>query len=458
MPTKRGSIPKMMPQKNTGRTKQRTIPAGRSMKPVNHSSERVVIPGKEYVQDVSALTTFLLTLFSVNPRNYLLFPRLAAIASRYEKYHFRKLHFVFETSAVTTDSGTMFHYMDPDPYDLAASSKAVVLNHKNSARSKLYDSNRLVIDPEDLKGERFCRTLDEVSGDLRQYDVGAYRIGALSSAQKVVGELWVDYEIELISPTTDGSDTIEGPEDGYFSTEAGVDPDDTINRALKFDKLASTQDSYLVPLPEPETETFGGLSVQGIAEFAVDLFIEGTGITTAPDLGTNGAVGERKTITPFKVVLEATKLWKSWRCYFNNPTNVTSFLSFLNLAATTITSVWVFVRPVMTNSAPPPLGFLGKPNKKSAALQRRLLLPKRPVAVVEPATPVAKLHVGTCVMLPDFSSPKAPVPAPSLPRKYVLACHRCGSFDECGCPCSKLQQKSYSCDNCRHPTCLGQCS
>lgn len=472
----------MMPQKNTGKTKSKTIPAGRRMQNNPRPAERITVPGREFVQDVGALTTFGLTLFSVNPRNALLFPRLSAIASRYEKYRFTRLKFVYESQAVTTDAGTAFMYMDPDPYDVAAASKAVVMNHKNSARNHLYEDFSLNIDPMDLKGERFCRTLDEESGDLRQYDVGAFRIGALSSASKTVGELYVDYSVELISPTVDSYETLDAVEDAYTSDESGTTPTDTLNRALNLSKAVPAS-NYFVPIPEVASGE-GGLSIQGVAEFLLELYAEGVAISALPNLGTDSPSGEKKTITPlYSLVDGTTKLYKSWLCYFNNPTSVVSLLQFLSLTASSIAAVTVFVRPYRSQFSAPTSGFALRRSRVPDVVSRHaqlsllrnpplLLTIRRPiplvaavepatpnsVAAVEPATPVAKSREGTCVMLPDLSSPKVPVPAPSPPRKFVLACHRCGSFDDCGCPCTKLQQRVYTCDNCRHPTCLGQCS
>lgn len=458
----------MMPQRS-GKTKQtKTIPAGRRMRDSPKSSETIIVPGREYVQDVDAKTTFELTLFSVNPRNALLFPRLSAIASRYEKYHFRRLHFDIESQAVTTDPGTVFHYMDPDPYDVAATSKAIVLNHRNSARNKVYENSTLRIDPRDLKGERFCRTLAETSGDLRNYDVGAYRVGGLSSAQKIVGELYVDYEVELISPTTGSYDTLDSPEDTYVSTDVGGNPNASLNLALGFDKLSAGSD-YLVPLPEVEAGP-GSLSVQGVAEFLVELYAVGTGITTLPNLESDSPAGEKKTITTSLSLLESTtKLFKSWLCLFNNPSDVISILKFTSLVATTITNVIVYVRPYAFSSSPPSvLGFSLRPDKIQAAIQRKRSLPTPhlgpqtcgrllPATAVESVALVAKSHGGTCVMLPDLNSPKVSVPTPSPPKKYVFACTVCDSFDPCCCK-SLRAKVPYDCDNCRLPNCLGQCS
>jgi hypothetical protein len=432
-----------------------TIPAGRRMRDLVHDGEVNHMAHKEYVTDWGATTTFTLSPYTVQPRNTLLFPRLSAIAARYEKYQFKKLIFRYRTQAVTTDAGSAFMYFDPDCYDTAADSKLVLLNHRNSARNKLYEDFELRIDPKDLGPVRFLRSISASTGDQNLYDAGILRLGAMAGSAKVVGELEVDYEIDLISPNIDPEDIVEAVED-YYNTSAEVASTDDLTNAFDPDGLLD-QSSYLVPFPQV---TGGGgtsaLAVRSAAEFLVDLYLVGTGITTAPTLQTDSAVGEKKTITKQEEVFTTTKLFQQWACYFNNPSNVTSLLTFVGLVATTLTSCIMYIRPLASSSSAPPFSRLSRlaSIKGRPVTEAHFPFPSlfpRPVAAVEPATPVAKSREGTCVMLPDLSSPRVSVPTPSpSQRKFVLICKRCRSSQEdCECIDTDLVVRNCCTNNCK---------
>lgn len=87
------------------------------------------------------------------------------------------------------------------------------------------------------------------------------------------------------------------------------------------------------------------------------------------------------------------------------------------------------------------------------SFQRKLLQMASPISatVVEPVAPVAKSRGGTCVMLPDFSSPKVSVPTPSLPqRKFVLICKKCRlQQDSCDCIDTDLVVRNCCTNNCK---------
>jgi len=443
MPTKKGSIPKTMPQKNTGKTKQKSsIPAGRRMQDIRHTPERIITSGREYVSDVGATTTFALTLLSVNPRNALLFPRLSAVASRYEKYHFRRLQFRFRSSSVTTDAGTMFHYMDPDPYDGPATGKLEVLNHRNSARNKLYEDSLLTIDPQDLKGERFCRTVLETTGDLRLFDVGAYRIGALAATAHNIGELEVDYEIEFISPTVESGDLVNPTIDEAYSTtnwpQFPIADVTNINAAFGDDMYLPHSD-YLVPKPSPSSVAQADrvLGLTGPSEFILSLLLEGTGFSGSnPALNISNAAKISESVLA-EVKQSTTSIYKEWKIVSNNALSSLSLLYFASFTFTTLTKLYLKIYPSNSATAAP-VGFSLRPRKSIPTLTLNQVYQGRlPSTAVEPVERVAKSHGGTCVMLPDLSSPKVTVPSPSLPRrKYVFVC-KCCLKEDSGCHCDE---------------------
>lgn len=53
----------------------------------------------------------------ISATNKYMFPWLAPLASGYEKYRFRKLSFLFRSTAATTSSGLVYTAIDYDPSD-----------------------------------------------------------------------------------------------------------------------------------------------------------------------------------------------------------------------------------------------------------------------------------------------------------------------------------------------------
>lgn len=62
--------------------------------------------------DASALGTMYIT-----PTNKYMFPWLSAIAPGYERYRFKKLSFMYRSTAATTSSGLAYLAIDYDPGD-----------------------------------------------------------------------------------------------------------------------------------------------------------------------------------------------------------------------------------------------------------------------------------------------------------------------------------------------------
>jgi hypothetical protein len=53
----------------------------------------------------------------ITPTNKYMFPWLAPMAAGYEKYRFKKLQFMFRSTAATTSSGLTYLAIDYDPGD-----------------------------------------------------------------------------------------------------------------------------------------------------------------------------------------------------------------------------------------------------------------------------------------------------------------------------------------------------
>lgn len=186
------------PIANPNKQKQRTasIKKDKNVMLVTHS---------EYIQDVIGTgPAFVVTQFPVNPGMNRTFPWLSSIANRFQKYRFRKLSFRYETSAPSTQSGYVMVVPDFDSSDQIPTNKQQALQFQSSVRSNIWERIVLNVRDKDLHAEEqyYVRNQTVPNTDIKTYDVAQVFVamvgpGANLGAQ---GELWVDYEVELISP------------------------------------------------------------------------------------------------------------------------------------------------------------------------------------------------------------------------------------------------------------------
>ncbi len=165
----------------------------------------VIVKHREYVQDIIGNAAFTATRLSINPGLITLFPWLCAMANRYESYKFRRLRFCFETSAPTSASGTVLIAVDYDSADATPTSKVQAMAYRNSTRSPFWSDvchDSLLEDLHKVKSYYVRNSSLAANLDIKTYDVGTLFIctqGAGSDGS-TIGELYVEYEVELITP------------------------------------------------------------------------------------------------------------------------------------------------------------------------------------------------------------------------------------------------------------------
>jgi hypothetical protein len=158
---------------------------------------------REYIQDVNMAINFTSTPIRINPGLARMFPWLAAVANRFESYRFRDLRFVFETSCSSTQTGTVILVIDFQSTDLPPVSKTQALAYRNATRSQPWLSNTLYSAREDIsKRKSYYIRSGPVANDqaIDLFDVGQLMLCVQGSDTNVVGELWVEYDIELMTP------------------------------------------------------------------------------------------------------------------------------------------------------------------------------------------------------------------------------------------------------------------
>lgn len=175
------------------------------------NARNLVVTHREFVVDVAAIDTGGFSqsiVFNINPGNRDVFPWLSAIARCYESYIIKYLQFEYKPSRATDFDGAILMAVDYDPADSDPFTKSELMANPTMTRANIWAPCRMNFKPKDahkLGAQKFirCGALDP-NQDIKTYDVGKfylYTTGASSPA--IIGELYVNYTIELITPQLD---------------------------------------------------------------------------------------------------------------------------------------------------------------------------------------------------------------------------------------------------------------
>ena len=170
------------------------------------SNGSICVKNREYVSSIAA---FALDQFGpvlthyMNPGNSVLFPWLSTIATRYEKYSFRKLKFLYVTRSSANNSGSIIFSPEYDPNDQPPTTEQAAMSTNGAQETTIWRDLTCVLDPKCYgTRKRFVRD-GAVAGDLSNYDAGNMNIiladcGSLG----VKGKLLIEYEVVLDCPQT----------------------------------------------------------------------------------------------------------------------------------------------------------------------------------------------------------------------------------------------------------------
>jgi len=164
---------------------------------------------REYIQDITAASgtpsAFQATSFALNPGNVAVFPWLSQVAKNWESYRFEKLAFKYETEAPSSLGGSLVLSVDYDATDPAPLTKQQAMAYRNATRSAPWTPCEHRSAREDLSKEKtyFVRPGAQPAGtDIKLYDTGNLFVCTqnVTTPSSVCGELYVEYEVELLTP------------------------------------------------------------------------------------------------------------------------------------------------------------------------------------------------------------------------------------------------------------------
>jgi len=174
--------------------------------------QNVRVAHREYITDVSGVTTAFLSELSlrINPGNASCFPWLSAIARRFESYCFRKLQFCYETETATSTTGYVLLTIDYDPRDPAPLSKIVAFNYEGAIKGAPWQSFKHISSAQNLSKRKTYFVADTGQPDADLYDVGNLYValGGQAGTAKV-GEIWVEYEVDLMTPQLENNSVFQ---------------------------------------------------------------------------------------------------------------------------------------------------------------------------------------------------------------------------------------------------------
>lgn len=165
---------------------------------------RVRVRHREYIQDVAGSVAYAVSQLSINPGLQATFPWLARMANLFESYKFNQLAFEFKTESATTARGKVLLSVDWDAADSPPLTKQQQLQERTKLDCSAWAVARMNCDQADLWKfgvQRYIRAGAVANTDIKTYDVGNLNIGTQGMADTAeVGELYVAYDVELITP------------------------------------------------------------------------------------------------------------------------------------------------------------------------------------------------------------------------------------------------------------------
>ena len=199
---------------------KKTLKGSDSIPMMHHEGQSIVVRHKEYLGEVYGSINYTVRQsFELNPGNSSTFPWLSGVAAHFQEYKIRGLVFHYvptSGSAVSATNPALGSVMLQTSYrsnDSAPSNKVELLNEYCSNESVPSEpfAHPVECDPrENPFNVQYVRTGAVPTGDSKLlYDLGVTHL-AVSGQQideKVVGDLWITYEIELKKPILDSNVT-----------------------------------------------------------------------------------------------------------------------------------------------------------------------------------------------------------------------------------------------------------
>lgn len=243
------------------------------------SDESVVHRRREYVGEVSSSDPFTTNSYPINPGMSDLFPWLSSIATGFEEYEIRAMRFEFVPKSATTTTGSVMLAVDYDAADSPPATKSAMLTQAAAASTNAWKGIVMpLLNRSNAYLKHFLRFGNLAANlDIKTYDVGNLVVAVQGTGTTTgsLGELWVDYDVVLMTPQSATGSLA-------FANSA---------------KIASTSTSAASPFNN--SIITGGLAVRAsgrdidfskVGEYILEYDVKGTTVSITSWAGSNGAV------------------------------------------------------------------------------------------------------------------------------------------------------------------------
>lgn len=172
---------------------------------VSSNSSGIMVKKREFISNIEPISPFTPQKVECNPGINSMFPWLSGVAVNFEKYRIHKISFIYETAQSTFIPGMIMLAPEFNISDALPESKSELLEYAFATRAPVWKNFRMDLPSSAVMNYKdyYIRANDlSVENDKKLYDP-FYLIYASDAVQEDIsyaGELWVEYEIELLYP------------------------------------------------------------------------------------------------------------------------------------------------------------------------------------------------------------------------------------------------------------------
>jgi len=295
------------------------------------------IKHREYVSAISNSTTFLPVNFECNPGVSSTFPWLAAIAANYDKYKFMTLEYTFVPAISTATAGRVTLAYNYNALDPLPANKQQIFSIAPNVEAACWTPVKLVVPvPRGDRAVLFTRQGFLTTGDLKTYDMGSVIVATdLGANTNQIGELYVDYVVDLMYPHPNSFDVSEVY--STTSTQTSMWPDNGTTNVGSTVVVDSTGAAGAV-----NTIRFGAAG-----RYIVTMKVNGTVLTSVTPTALYGTFAAQAGYATNTIINgAATGLF--WTAYYDvvlSPTLKYAELT-ISVGATTVTAAYLFAARV----------------------------------------------------------------------------------------------------------------
>jgi hypothetical protein len=251
------------------------------------------VSNREFITDVRGSTTLRVLELNTQPGVPSMFPWLSKIAATHQKYKFKKLNFSYVPIAGASSPGRITMAFATDVLDPPVTDKRQLFQYHNSREGSVWSANSITLTKE-LNGQLFTRIGGVQGTDLKTYDLGRLIVASSNCTDNsVIGELFVDYEVELSVPAP-----AQCPSTRYVlsSPTGSIDQNNLLPNVLPGDHELEGGDWFL----RKATDDTISIIFRHSGNFLVNWFFNTTAgsVATISYASLGGAVVTNQLITP----------------------------------------------------------------------------------------------------------------------------------------------------------------